>query len=488
MIGVDSIEPTLVDAWADQGLLPAFDWLRRNGSTSDLASPFPGLAGGVWPEVNYGASAGKVGAWNILHSYRHPGESPLSAASKSQFWLLASEAGKRAAVIDPVYGVLDRDSNTHQLLDWGMHDDRGFSAKSSPTDWLPAVRALYGPYPVDDCDSIHGATETGYLKLSGLLETAVELRTNLVADLLDASDWDLMACTFAAAHCAGHQMWHLLDPADAGDGGSIRRDLQTMLRVYRALDSAVGRVIESAGSDALILVVALKGMGPSLGGQQLVPGVLHGLGLGPERRLRRRIWDHVPRTAKARLRKVLPEQVRTKFLVGAEPGFHNGSRAMYIRSDQDAAVRLNLIGREAAGVVEPGEEADRILGRLRDEFLALRLPERSEEAIVERVIITDEHWDPGRVAGIPDMIVQFRTDLGVLDACTSDSIGTVRAPMTEARTGNHTSHHRLWAVGPGITAGARIEAHTTDVAPTLLSHLDVALPPGIDGRPIPELG
>ncbi len=161
---------------------------------------------------------------------------------------------------------------------------------------------------------------------------------------------------------------------------------------------------------------------------------------------------------------------------------------MYIRSDQDAAVRLNLIGREPAGEVKPGEEADRILARLRDEFHALRHVDRPEEAIVEHVTITDEDWDPGRIDLIPDMVVRFRTDLGVMEGCTSDSIGTVRSPLTETRTGNHNSHHRLWAVGPDVAEGSSITARTIDIGPTLLSHINAAIPPGVDGVPLAGLG
>jgi predicted AlkP superfamily phosphohydrolase/phosphomutase len=56
-------------------------------------------------------------------------------------------------------------------------------------------------------------------------------------------------------------------------------------------------------------------------------------------------------------------------------------------------------------------------------------------------------------------------------------------------TGNHRPHAFSLAVGPGIASGAVLQgASIMDLAPTLLSHFDIALPTYMHGRVLPELG
>jgi hypothetical protein len=53
------------------------------------------------------------------------------------------------------------------------------------------------------------------------------------------------------------------------------------------------------------------------------------------------------------------------------------------------------------------------------------------------------------------------------------------------RSGDHTVESRLWAMGPGIEPGSRLEgANVLDLAPTVLALLGVPEPEGLDGKPL----
>lgn len=499
MIGLDAVEPTLTDSWADAGLLPTFDWLRRSGTTVQIGSPIPGIGAAVWPEVNYGLGVSRTGLYETLIPLYFPSEGVSRKMRQDEirgdslFWIEASRAGKRVAAVDQLYSAPDPMSDALQLVDWGVHD-RPFPSISSPMELLADTDRKYGRYPVSDCDALHGGTARGLGRLAGLLEQGAEAKAGLVTDLLRKSSWDLMTCTFTEGHCAGHQMWHLM-AADAGlsrNGPGASGPADGMLRTYRALDAALGRVIEAAGPDALVAVICNKGMGPTLGGPQLMTEFLHHLGLGASRRLRRRLWDQVPGRAKSAMLKAIPvgvrDPVRRRAAIGAEPGFSDGARAMFMRNDQDAAIRLNIRGRDVNGVVGPGAESERLLGEIRTELLSLRHPEQPDQAIVERVVIADEVWSSDRAETIPDLLVEFRKDIGVIDGCESNRVGRIHIPVSGIRSGNHTSNHRGWVVGPGVTAGVKTTARTVDIAPTLLSRIGAPIPNGLDGEAIPALG
>lgn len=82
------------------------------------------------------------------------------------------------------------------------------------------------------------------------------------------------------------------------------------------------------------------------------------------------------------------------------------------------------------------------------------------------------------------MMVSFRQDLGTLDACVSERVGLLKVPFQLVnRSGEHTSEARLWLAGNGLPFRPAMDsAHALDVAPTILSLLDVAIPPELDGR------
>ncbi len=499
MIGLDAVEPTLIERWANAGLLPTFSWLRHTGTTVQIRSPISGIGAAVWPEVNYGVGVSRTGLYQVGIPQYFPSEGVFrdlrqdELPADSLFWIAASRAGKRVAAVDQVYSAPDLTSDALQLVDWGVHD-RPYASCSSPMGLLGDTDRRYGRYPVYDCDALHGGTARGLGRLARLLEQGAEAKARLATDLLHKSSWDLMACTFTEAHCAGHQMWHLMEDYfdHSSNGPGVPRLSDGMLRTYRALDVALGRVIEAAGPDALIAVICNKGMGPTLGGPQLMTEFLARLGLGASRRLRRRVWDQVPGKAKSAMLKAIPtgvrDPLRRRAAIGAEPGFFGGARAMFMRNDQDAAIRLNIEGRDAHGVVRLGAASDRLLEELRTELLELRHHAQPEQPIVEGVVIVDEVWSADRAETIPDMLVQFRKDIGVIDGCQSDRVGLIRIPVTGIRSGNHTSNHRGWVVGPGISAGANSAARTVDIAPTLLSRIGAPIPIGLDGKAIPELG
>jgi predicted AlkP superfamily phosphohydrolase/phosphomutase len=157
------------------------------------------------------------------------------------------------------------------------------------------------------------------------------------------------------------------------------------------------------------------------------------------------------------------------------------TRAIAVPNNRCGAIRLNLRGREPHGGVEPGGEADALLAEMRRELLALEHLATGER-IVKRVVTAAEAYGPDHHPDLPDLIVVFRTDLGPLEACRSDRVGVIREPFWGSRTGDHTTESRLWALGTERPREADLPANVVDLAPTVLRLLDVALPPGLDGR------
>jgi predicted AlkP superfamily phosphohydrolase/phosphomutase len=504
VIGLDAAESTLIERWVSEGDLPTFAMLKAKGGVSRLANSLETLPGAIWPELTTGRSCGKVPLY--YHPCQlHTGESrirPILAEEVNPYdyyWTLASSAGYRVAVIDQPQTVKAAQFNGVQLFEWGLHD-RNFEIASDPPELLKELRAVHGDHPITSCD-LHGESLAGYERLLRNLLNGVQRKTSLLLDILHREKWDLFTCVYGETHCVGHQFWHFQDERAKGYDSAASAELCGAIRsVYREIDKGIGQLIRAAGDDATVLVVASHGMGPYIGGYQLLPEVLVRLGMGSAEdnrvtrilRVFKRTVTHMPRQLQPFLRRLgytrAARSVENKAGGLIDPLDSPRTRAASLRNNRCGAIRLNIAGREPFGRVQLGSEADALIVELRKELLALEDP-TTGQPIVKRVVSAAEAFGPDHHPDVPDLMVVFRTDLGTIEACRSDRVGLVEIPLHHPilpRSGDHTVQSRLWILGRGVPAGAQLpDANVLDLAPTVLQLLDVSIPSTIDGRPLP---
>ena len=505
VIGLDAAEATLIEAWAAEGLLPTFAGLISGGAVYRLGNPMETLPGAIWPELVSGRSSGQAPLYYHPRQVRS-GEAayrPIEAAevdAEDYYWVRASRAGRRVAVIDMPQTVASPDLNGIQLFEWGLHD-RNFNIASAPPALLDDIRARYGDHPVPHCDR-HKRRPEGYRALRDDLLAGAESKTRLLLDAMGREDWDLFSCCYGETHCVGHQFWHFRDDGHPWHDPDAPAEFREAVRdVYRRVDAGIGELIAAAGAGATVLVVASHGMGPYNGGPQLLPEVLVRLGLGSDgghgtlasRALRKA--QEVVHQAPRPLQPLLKTLARTGPVKGIQsaagclinPLESPKTRACVLRNNRCGAIRLNIRGREPFGRVEPGAEAAALTTEIRRELLALKDP-ATGEPIVARVTTATEAFGPDHHPDVPDIMVVFRTDLGVIERCASARVGEVYVENYHPnipRSGDHTVESRLWAFGPGITPGGGVHAgNVLDLAPTVLALLDVPIPPATDGRPL----
>lgn len=502
-IGLDAAEATLIERWAADGVLKTFSRLLGRANTYRLDNSLNTLPGAIWPELMTGRSCGKDALY-YHPSQLHTGEAkrrpvaPEEVDHRDFYWTAASEAGLRVAAVDQVQAVLVPDFNGMQLLEWGTHD-RPYGLASDPERLAGELTARFGPYPVDTCDK-HGCKTTGYRALLDGLLAGAKQKTRIMLDILGRERWDLFTCSFGESHCAGHQFWRFFDP-DYEEYERASPDLLDALQaVYRQIDQGLGALIDAAGPEATVIVYTSHGMGPYLGGYQLLPEFLVRLGLssdegkygaGPtaSRLARAQTWfSHLPRRYKAPLRPFLQNSlahgISEKLGRLSEPLESPQAKAAALTNNRCGAIRLNLKGREPHGCVAKGNEATSLLQEIRDELAALKDPATGEK-IVMRVVSAEEAFGPDHHQDVPDLMIDFRTDLGRIETCESDRVGRIAVPVFHPnipRSGDHTEESRLWIAGPDIISGQeQRSANVLDLAPTILSLLDVPITDRIDG-------
>lgn len=498
VVGLDAADAGVLEALAAEGRAPTVARLQEEGTTAELASPLHTLPGAIWPELATGVSGGRSAL------YYHPrqlrtGEAtarPITADevdSGAQYWVAATAAGRRTLTVDvPQSVAASLEVAGTQLFEWGLHD-RNFAITSEPPELLNGIRARYGDHPVAVCDSAHGSAVAGYRRLLKGLRDGVAAKAEFASDLVADGDWDLATVVFAEGHCAGHQLWHHHDPAHRFHDPATPADLRTgVTDVYADLDAAVARLVDAAGPEATVLVVASHGMGAYIGGYQLLPPVLDALGYGPQRpRPTKPAKSALP--VRRLVRRALPPGLRDRRDAArrADPATYTRvvftdatQRAAVLDNNRCGAIRLNVVGREPDGVVEPGD-VPATLDELRRQLAALVEPVTGEP-IVAATWTATEAYGPDHHPDLPDLLVDFRTDLGPLESCTSAATGDIHrtflSPHTP-RSGDHVPGSRLWATGPAFAPGEVIHgANVLDLAPTVLDLLAVGDPGARDGR------
>jgi len=487
VIALDAADPDLLLEWIGTGDLPVLASLRSRAAWSRTENP-PGLySGAVWPSFYTGFSPADHGRY--FHIQIRTGSYKVApfratAVKRPPFWEAVSDAGRRVAIIDvPKAPIADR-LNGIQVVDWGTHDEEYPEVATYPASLAAEVVKRFGRDLVGQCDRV-GPNVADYRGLRDRLLARVERKAEMAGHFLAQGGWDLFCVVFSDSHCAGHQFWHYHDPAhprhDPAAAGALGDPLK---EVYRALDAAIGRLIDQAGPEAAVVVYGSHGMGPHYDATAMLDEILRRLEAAPVSSSRaaakglKRYWRLLPTGLRKRARK-LTRRIDEATL---EPERSRRKCFWVPTNDNCGGIRVNLVGREPNGRVERGEDYERFCRALTADLMELVNAETGRPLVREVLRVADLHQGP-HLDALPDLLARWNREAPIA-AVSSPKIGRIERPYLGTRTGDHRPQGLVLACGPGIEPGEiAAPVSVTDLAPTLAALLGVELP-GTDGRPI----
>jgi predicted AlkP superfamily phosphohydrolase/phosphomutase len=505
LIGFDAAEITLVQRGIDEGWLPTIASLLRLGQSVRLEPPERVFPGAAWASTMTGTRPHEH--QTILDVQLVPGSYRLDEMraddiKRPPFWRYLSDAGMPSTV-SSIYGapLLPAFDGT-QVVGWGTLDPEAMksrSFRSDPPGVLTQLRKIGGrrdPRP-------HVKTPQSPQQLRRYrdrLLRGIEGQTAGTKLLLNRRPFDFFHVSFNDAHPAGHLLWHLTDPAHPQYDPTLNGDLDhSLLDIYRAIDGAIAELLRDASPDTTVFILTPHGMGPNPApGNALEVALERGgwlvRGGSEDADDRRTLWL---RKAYRLGRLVVPPVLRP--LVNAlvpRPGgigefAYNdidwkATRAFELNCDGISFIRLNLANREPSGIVEPGDEYERLCTELQAFLEELRYADSGARAAARITRTCEIIGGPVRDV-LPDLCVEWHPrpigrlrhpDLGVFDVGADDP-----------RTGHHRPSGFLIGAGPAIAASdatelAECEATLLDIAPTMLARLGVPVPTQMKGRPM----
>ncbi len=519
VVGLDAFDPKIARGLAAANYLPNLRRLFDSAAISTVRNPYGLFVGALWMTFSTGQGPERHGfhSWDEVEIASYARRLTRPPDMQRPFWKTLSDAGCHVAVIDVPHSKAEPLTNGVQLVEWGCHD-RHFGFHTWPPGKAAEIDTRFGLHPVLGLNAYaeQEFAADDYTHRAGLYRTCDEdraLLAGLIGGLRAKRDIasaifaekspDLRLVVMGESHAVGHQQWHLHDQTHPRFDANARIALgcDPLLKIYSELDASLGEVLAHADDATTILVLLSHGMGPHYDGVHLLDEVLTRID-----RFDRQ--DHGSRGPRQRLKTAVagfPGQLQRQVMAFAVPvirGRESNSSlspaAEFASPEQRAkqrfflepnnsvfgGVRLNLVGREPQGCVEPAD-FDRVCRRLKEDLLSL-VNVKTGRAVVHAVERADRWYTRSNDDTIPDLFIDWnRTD--PIETVWSLKTGVVHAPYTNWRTGDHRMNGMLLACGPGIPSRTTMPViDLADLAPSICARFGVAME-DVDGRIIPWL-
>ncbi len=399
------------------------------------------LVGSVWPTFCTGTLPGDHGIGQRLQW------DPAAMRTRrvtadwlpfEPFWYGLARRGERVVALDVPFSLAARLGSGLEIVNWGTHERIGAFAANRPGLARDILRR-FGRHPIGDEIAVDKSLAQREA-IRRTLVAGVALKGRLARELLQTADWSVFLTVFGETHRGGHVLW----PADGTPPDALRD-------VYRAVDSAVGEILQSVDLDrTAVMIFALHGMQVNNSQTHLVrpamerinalftTGALPAPTARPPGGLIRALREHVPPRLQHAAALAVPTPVRDwvidRELTGGldwrrTPGFA-------MRGAVLGHVRYNLVGREARGALPAGGEAERRYASLiRDGFLSLR-DAATGAALVRDVIFLADRYSGIRSHYLPDIVIEWAQQPPAASV-RSARLGSIERRLASGRTGEH---------------------------------------------------
>lgn len=500
VIGLDAADKDMIDDWAAKGLLPNFRNLLNTALQGDIENPRGLEAGAVWPTFYFGLLPGDSGQFDGARLFDYTIYDHVSYRPETDLnppiWTTLSKAGKLCGVIDAPYNYPVNSINGMKIVDRGAHVPAGsgdfMELRTHPPELVREIEQLFGTDPAkgrsSDYFPLGTAKEVNIFR--NIYCKRIVNKTDLTLHYWRQQPWDFFMSCYTEAHCAGHRCWHIHDPNHPDHDPELARAVGDPVKdIYIELDRAVGRILEAVRDKARVVVYLSHGMGPRHTGTRMLDRILARLdnqnvttNTGTAMNLARAVWRHIPEAVRKPLMPIRNNLAHDSFQPNRE-----GRRFFEVfANDRTAGIRINLAGREAKGMVQPGEEYDSVCEQLIADLKELRNAE-SGEPLIREILHTRDHYSGRYLDRLPDLLVTWNRSAPI-NVAVSAKIGTVDAKgIAIRRTGDHRTVGRFFAVAPEWThrrLDGKVKAQ--DFAPTFARLLGVPPAPS-DGNPITAL-
>ncbi len=486
LIGWDGATFDLLSPWAEQGLLPNLASMLSRGSARRLRSIIPPVTPAAWVSILTGMNPGKHGILDF---------NVFSASDYSQTQRLINSTHFSGTTILDLVSEHGRSVCSLQLpLTYPVWPINGLMLAGIPNP----DDSLGYTYPPDrDFGPLRPAKmrpKMAYLELFENHAFHIQKLTDIFSEE-SKKEYDLLCVYFRECDDFHHLYWRLLGANCPGYDASEAKEIGNPIKsIYMALDAALGRIL-AARPDANFFLISDHG-GTAMGRRRLYLNVWladHGY-LKVKRNLRSTLWQFGYRGLQVmkpwlswyrgqKLKEKLGlEQVMARVAHGVDGIDWVESRAFAVLPcAPTVGVQVNLRGREAQGVVEPGREYERLRDELIEQLRAIEDPVTGRR-VVKEAERREKLFSGPYLKRVPDILLSLEPEVIARTEPGSKVWGYTRPAEFRDISGEHDMNGIFAAAGPDIRPGGFLsDASLLDIAPTLLYTMGHSIPRNMDG-------
>ncbi len=430
VISLDGAPFTFVQKLLAQGEMPNLAAIVGEGNLSRMNSVWPTVSSVAWSSFMTGHNPGKHNIYGFLD--RKPGTYktfiPNSRTMRSvTLWEIMSQAGKRVVVINvpvtypprPVNGVLVAGFLSPSL-----------EKCAYPPAVVPRLKEL--GYVID---ADPWACRQSKDKVLAEVNAALDSRRRALVHFMENEPWDFFMVHVMETDRLHHFLWEQMEQEHPVYAPAF-------LEVYRRIDDLLGEVRRKLPDDTTLIVMSDHGF-CTLKKEVYVNHWLAGQG-----------WLRFQKNPPQSLLDIHPESKAYSL----DPG----------------RVFINLRGREPGGCVEPGAEYEDLREQIAVAARQLTDPD-SGERIVDRVLRREDIYHGPYFDQAADLVLAPAKGYDLKGALAKDTL----VFKGDELVGSHTYDDAMLCItGHPVT---HTDFSIVDVMPTILSLMDVPVPPDVDG-------
>ncbi|HWP43936.1 MAG TPA: alkaline phosphatase family protein [Blastocatellia bacterium] len=427
LIGLDGSPFTLLSRFIEDRTMPNLAELAGRGSLLQMDTSIPDISSVAWTSFMTGANPGRHGIYGFLDL--QPGSYKIYFPNSRHIngetvWGAAGRQNRRSIVINVP------STYPAQPLDGILV--AGFVAidlnkATYPAELVPKLREL--DYRIDvDARKVQ---ESHDALMEDILKT-LDRRVETLLYLFDNEAWDL----FIGVITSTDRLQHFFFDAIEDEGHKYHTAFKDY---YRRVDGFLGQIADRLGDETLILMSD------------------HGF-TGIERQVYLNRWlvDNGYLKLKQNARSI--------------EGIAEGSRAFAL---DPGRIYINLKGKYPAGTVDRSD-APRLIEEIAEGIAEITA---DGKPVIKRIYRRDELFSGPKLELAPDLCVQpvYRYDL-------KGAVNKTELMDREIFTGMHTQDDATFYINAPRSELRAQKPHITDVAPTLLHAMGLAIPESMDGR------
>jgi len=306
-IGFDAADCAYIETHAQD--LPHFASFFQRGALHRLA--VEPLSGAVFATFLTGTTPDEHGFFHHMQwdpdSLRVRRGHPDWIGPVRPFWRDLAAQGAKVAVFDAPFAFRGETNGALEVSNWGSHDLVEDVWCSDPATWA-RVKQVGKRHPMRFEVPVRKSRRQLEPMLEDILRGTAQ-KTDIALGIMAQEAWDLCLVVYGETHRGGHIFWP--DPAP---DAAVPDD--ALARIYKAVDTGLGRLVAAVDGDTHVVIFALHGMGHNQSQSHLSRPMLDaalGIGAEPEKQgfgLIRALRGAVPHGIQHRIAENVPAFVR----------------------------------------------------------------------------------------------------------------------------------------------------------------------------------